>query len=528
MKPVIFLRSVKRKSLGLVLFSFSLNPIAEAQSYGFLRQGQAIIESTCMKKVGKHFYLDKQVNAVPSFTKELYILKLDDQLNAVDSCFVSNHFAINENVHLVQEMKVYQGEIWISFQTEVLNSNGNGSLYKAYLYRTDTTLSHGRLYAISSIGDTSSILRTAIGTFSFTNDSLILLLSTVGNTASQQIQVRDATDLSVKFFSTVPIYLFHAEYLKILKGRFFLGGRGWPWWYPGAVIISIDSTLSSAVDTIFLSGRNSSNGGGVGPLYSISESIDDPRLKYMGEWIAMNGSGQMLVNDNILMLGTFNQDSTYNTFSDSICLRPSREHFSISPLIEHGTSAHTSNQEVVTAQTDVALWAITYSTGNFGATTRIVAHDSLLSSRILNYRLRTPYLSSVREVLVDETDELYLLTSIQRDSSAFSQWPFHLHTAIQHFSLWNPPIHLVEIEEKLAIPFTLYPNPANEKVFIHWSTEPKGELKYTLQSTSGQTLQSGWYQPSEGIDCSRLAAGVYQLMLWANGQPIGTERLVVE
>lgn len=102
----------------------------------------------------------------------------------------------------------------------------------------------------------------------------------------------------------------------------------------------------------------------------------------------------------------------------------------------------------------------------------------------------------------------------------------YLHEIVKIDSLGNT-VSVVELDDPIKA-FTLYPNPANEKVFIHWSTEPKGELKYTLQSTSGQTLQSGCYQPSEGIDCSHLAAGVYQLMLWANGQPIGTERLVVD
>lgn len=102
----------------------------------------------------------------------------------------------------------------------------------------------------------------------------------------------------------------------------------------------------------------------------------------------------------------------------------------------------------------------------------------------------------------------------------------YLHEIVKIDSLGNT-VSAVELEDPMKA-FALYPNPANERVFIQWSTEPKGELKYTLQATSGQAVQSGVYQPSKGIDCSQLASGVYYLILWANGHPIGAERLVVE
>lgn len=102
----------------------------------------------------------------------------------------------------------------------------------------------------------------------------------------------------------------------------------------------------------------------------------------------------------------------------------------------------------------------------------------------------------------------------------------YFHEIVKIDSLGNT-VSVVELEDPMNA-FALYPNPANERVFIQWSTEPKGELKYTLQATSGQAVQSGVYQPSKGIDCSQLASGVHYLMLWANGHPIGVERLVVE
>ena len=102
----------------------------------------------------------------------------------------------------------------------------------------------------------------------------------------------------------------------------------------------------------------------------------------------------------------------------------------------------------------------------------------------------------------------------------------YFHEIVKIDSLGNT-VSIVEFDRPNT-PFTLYPNPAGERVFVQMEAPNEGSMRYSLQSTSGQLIQSEAYHPEEGIDLSTLASGVYHLMLWKNGQPIGTERLVVE
>lgn len=102
----------------------------------------------------------------------------------------------------------------------------------------------------------------------------------------------------------------------------------------------------------------------------------------------------------------------------------------------------------------------------------------------------------------------------------------YFHEIVKIDSLGNT-VSIVEFDRPNT-PFTLYPNPAGERVFVQMKAPNEGSMRYSLQSTSGQLIQSEAYHPEEGIDLSTLASGVYHLMLWKNGQPIGAERLVVE
>ncbi len=77
--------------------------------------------------------------------------------------------------------------------------------------------------------------------------------------------------------------------------------------------------------------------------------------------------------------------------------------------------------------------------------------------------------------------------------------------------------------------FTIYPNPATNKITINTSNKPKGETRISIFSINGQLIQSEKFQNTDRfeMDVSAFAKGIYLLRMQSS-EGVETQKLVLQ
>jgi len=81
------------------------------------------------------------------------------------------------------------------------------------------------------------------------------------------------------------------------------------------------------------------------------------------------------------------------------------------------------------------------------------------------------------------------------------------------FNFHSKPTAIIEVDEQR---FTLYPNPAADKVYLKDYSLAGCNIRYAIINPLGRVIAGGiTYNPVAGIDVSGLPGGLYFIHIWS-------------
>lgn len=94
--------------------------------------------------------------------------------------------------------------------------------------------------------------------------------------------------------------------------------------------------------------------------------------------------------------------------------------------------------------------------------------------------------------------------------------------------LFGKEISLVGVEELANTPpsFSLYPNPANDKLYLR--TDEKGDVRFEIYSILGKIISSGTFTGSTATDVSSLARGMYVVKITDRDNNFSSGKFILE
>jgi len=98
-----------------------------------------------------------------------------------------------------------------------------------------------------------------------------------------------------------------------------------------------------------------------------------------------------------------------------------------------------------------------------------------------------------------------------------------MHPVFGRTSLLGTGINELSVKQK---EFVLYPNPAQDKIYISTRNEKTNYTQVEIMSALGQTILKDNYN-SDGIDISHLESGIYFIYLSSSGARSTPEKLII-